>query len=72
MEEKFEDEEELRERSLSFVHSDRAEKHVKQVSESQEAFRELVQLAKQHGEIYPVMIETLKRYSKILERDTDP
>ncbi|KAF9506490.1 hypothetical protein BS47DRAFT_1399443 [Hydnum rufescens UP504] len=71
-EEKFEDEEELRERFLSPVRFDRGRNHVKQVSESQEAFRELVELAKQYKEIYPVMIETLRRYSKILERDTDP
>jgi diaphanous 1 len=71
-EEKFEDEEDLRERFLSPMRFDRGRNHVKQVSESQEAFQELVELAKQHGEIYPVMIEILRRYSKILERHTDP
>ena len=77
-EEKFEDEEEMRERALAFTrtHPDEPERamgghHGREVSESQEAFRELVTLAKKDGDVYPLMVETLRSYAKILERDVD-
>ncbi|KAF8179057.1 hypothetical protein K438DRAFT_1258290 [Mycena galopus ATCC 62051] len=32
---------------------------------------ELVRLAKQHGEIYPMMLEIMNHYGQILQRDVD-
>lgn len=61
-EEKFEDEEDLRERALAHFRSPSG-------GESESALEELVRLARQHGELYPIMVETLRRMGQILERD---
>ncbi|KZV82357.1 FH2-domain-containing protein [Exidia glandulosa HHB12029] len=61
-EEKFEDEEDLRERALAHFRSPSG-------GESESALEELVRLARQHGELYPIMVETLRRMGHILERD---
>lgn len=66
-EEKFEDEEDLRERSLAhFRHSNEGG------DGEEQALEELIRLARQHEELYPVMVDTLKRYGLILQRDVDP
>ena len=61
-EEKFEDEEDLRERALAHFRSASG-------GESESALEELVRLARQHGELYPIMVETLRLMGHILERD---
>lgn len=72
-EEKFEDEEEMRERAISFTRARQADHagHVREASDSHQAFGELVTLAKRHMGVYPLVIESLKSYAKILERDLD-
>ena len=67
-EEKFEDEEDLREHIRSLITQD-APGHERQRSDSEVALEELVSLAKQHGELYPMMVEVLHHYSEILRRD---
>lgn len=67
-EEKFEDEEDLRERSLSLAHKLRLPQHTREISESQEVFSALITLAKQHASIYPIILETLRRCTHILEQ----
>lgn len=63
-EEKFEDEEDLRERTRS-----RFRRRERSQSESELTLESLITIAKQHKEIYPMMIDTLKWYTVILEKD---
>ena len=65
-EEKFEDEEDMRERARD-VMSD----HRRSRSESTAVVDELLRIAKQHEELYPLMLATLKRYGDIFEREID-
>ncbi|KAG6861568.1 hypothetical protein C0995_014864 [Termitomyces sp. Mi166 len=67
-EEKFEDEEDMRERFRAVLAHD-AKGHQRQRSESELALEDLVVLARQHGELYPTMVGTLNRYGQILQRD---
>lgn len=66
-EEKYEDEEDLRERARNLVRE-----HTQPRSESEIALEGLIEMAEQHGEIYSVVVETLKRYAVILEKDITP
>jgi hypothetical protein len=43
--------------------------HEKSRSDSEVAVEDLIQLAKQHGELYPMMVEILNHYAQILQRD---
>lgn len=45
--------------------------HERSPSDSEVALQKLIQLAKQHGDLYPIMIDILKRYSQILQRDIE-
>ena len=67
-EEKFEDEEDMRERARSLV-MQKASEHERSRSNSEVAVEDLIQLAKQHGELYPMMVEILNHYASILQRD---
>ncbi|KAG6910997.1 hypothetical protein DXG01_006051 [Tephrocybe rancida] len=67
-EEKFEDEEDMRERFRIMLTRD-AKGHERQRSESEVVLQDLVILAKQHGELYPMMVEILNNYGQILQRD---
>ncbi|KAG6854352.1 hypothetical protein C0991_007857 [Blastosporella zonata] len=67
-EEKFEDEEDMQERFRASVARD-AKGHERQRSESELALEDLIILAKQHGELYPMMVEILNNYGQILQRD---
>jgi hypothetical protein len=66
-EEKFEDEEDMRERTHHLL------RDTKRTSErpcSEEvALQDLVLLARQHDNLYPVMVDILKHYGQILQRD---
>jgi diaphanous 1 len=68
IEEKFEDEEDMRERSR-IIFARGASGHERPRSETEEALEELVRLAKQHGELYPMMVDILNHYGQILQRD---
>lgn len=46
-----------------------APRHERQQSDSEVALEDLIKLARQHGELYPMMVEILKRYELILQRD---
>ena len=65
-EEKFEDEEDMRERARD-VMSD----HRRSRTESSAVLDDLLRIAKQHEGLYPLMLATLKRYGDIFERDMD-
>ena len=65
-EEKFEDEEDMRERARD-VMSD----HRRSRTESSAVMDDLLRIAKQHEGLYPLMLATLKRYGDIFERDMD-
>ncbi|KAJ7490265.1 armadillo-type protein [Mycena galericulata] len=64
-EDKLEDEQDLRERAQDLMSSG----HERGPSESEVALEDLVRLAKQHGELYPMMIEIMNHYGQILQRD---
>lgn len=66
-EEKVEDEEDMRERSRNLING--ASGHRRSRSESEIVLEDLVKLARQHGELYPMMVEILKRYEVLLQRD---
>lgn len=69
-EEKFEDEEDMRERTrVLFKDSANAESSVSM--ESELAFGELIRLAKQHEGLYPLMLDTMKHYGLIFQREID-
>ena len=67
-EEKFEDEEEMRERLKASIMKT-ASVHKRVRSESEVVLQDLISLAKQHGELYPMMVEILNRYAQLLSRD---
>jgi chromatin segregation and condensation protein Rec8/ScpA/Scc1 (kleisin family) len=65
-EEKFEDEEDMRERVRHTV----AQVDMGTASESDDAVQGLIHLAKQH-ELDPMMVDILKHYTLILQRDIE-
>lgn len=67
-EEKYEDEEDMRERAKTLMHQFKGG-HERSRSDSEVALQDLIQLAKQHGELYPTMLDILKNYGQILQRD---
>jgi hypothetical protein len=67
-EEKFEDEEDMRERMREMMEQ-RIKGHERSRSDSEMALHELIKLAKQHGELYPMMVEILKHFGGILQKD---
>lgn len=66
-EEKFEDEEDMRERARALMSSGHG--HERARSDSELALEDIVRLAKQHGELYPMMVEILNHFGQILQRD---
>jgi len=54
----------MHERTRSLIKGHRRSK-----SESEFVLEEIISLAKQHREVYPIMMETLKRYAGLLEKD---
>lgn len=68
-EEKFEDEEDMRERARDIMGELKKNGHQRSLSDSEVALQDLIQLAKQHGELYPTMLDILKHYALILQRD---
>ncbi|KAJ6572601.1 hypothetical protein B0H10DRAFT_2106751 [Mycena sp. CBHHK59/15] len=66
-EEKFEDEQDMREQTRSLM--SRGSGHERGRSDSEVALEDLVRLAKQHGELYPMMMEIMNHYGQILQRD---
>ncbi len=69
-EEKFEDEEDMRQRTKALVESHNDSRHGRPLSDSDVELEDLVRLAKQHGELYPMMLEILSYFSQILSKDT--
>jgi len=67
-EEKFEDEEDMRERAQNLLGQTK-KGHQRSRSDSEVALQDLIQLAKQHGELYPTMVDILRHYGQILQRD---
>ena len=65
-EEKFEDEEDMRDRARSMIKSGQTDR-VR--SDGEVALEEIVRLAQQHGELYPIMVEILSHYGQILQKD---
>jgi hypothetical protein len=68
-EEKFEDEDDMRERRQDLLRETRRVSD-RPRSESEVALQDLVLLAKQHDNVYPVMVDILKHYGQILQRET--
>jgi diaphanous 1 len=66
-EEKFEDEEDIRERFRTSLMQQEGHKRAR--SESEIVLEDLIALAKQHGELYPMMVEILNHYGQIFSRD---
>lgn len=63
-EEKFEDEEDLRERSLAAYR--------RNAGPTESALEELVRLAKEADDVFPMLMEAFEYLRSILERETDP
>lgn len=59
----------MRERIKTSVSEGGSSKHTRSRSESDAVLQDLIQLARQHGEVYPTMLEILKHYAAILEKD---
>lgn len=57
----------MRERSRNLMN--RASGHQRARSDSEVVLEDLIRLARQHGELYPVMVDILKRYELLLQRD---
>jgi diaphanous 1 len=58
----------MRERARTLI-AQSAPMHERSRSDSEVALQDLVLLAKQHGELYPMMVEILNHYVQILQRD---
>ena len=70
-EEKFEDEEDFRERSLSRVQKPESSQHSKDASVSEDAYQNLIFLAKRHETVYSLIVDMFKRLTRVLERHDD-
>jgi diaphanous 1 len=70
MEEKFEDEQDMQERART-LRNQIGRGHERSTSESEVALQELIQLAKQHDNLYPIVMDILKRYGQIIQRDIE-
>ena len=62
-EEKFEDEEDLRERDLSG--------HRRTVSDSEIVLEDLIRSAKQYEELYPTVVEAISHFRTLVEHTGD-
>lgn len=69
-EDKFEDEEDMRERTRISMQHMAQDGSKDNHTELDVTLEQLAQLAKQHGEIYPVMVDIVHSYCQILERET--
>ncbi|KAJ7591544.1 hypothetical protein C8J56DRAFT_1003980 [Mycena floridula] len=67
-EEKFDDEEHMLSRARTMM-LERGQDRSR--SESEVALEDILRLAKEHGELYPVTVEILQHYGHILQRDID-
>jgi diaphanous 1 len=67
-EEKSGDEEDMHERTRHLLREKRGISE-RPRSESEVALQDLVLLAKQHDNLYPVMVDILKHYGQIIQRD---
>jgi len=67
-EEKYEDEEDVRERAKDLI-TQVKRGHTKSHSDFEGSLDDLIHLAKQHSELYPTMLDILKRFSQLLQRD---
>ena len=67
-EDKFDDEEDMRQRGREMM-AQSGSNHQRQRSDSEVALQDLVKIAKQHGELYPMMVDILNRYGLLLQRD---
>ena len=70
VEEKFEDEQDMQERART-LRLQISRGHERSLSVSEIVCQDLIQLAKQHGDLYPIMIDILKRYGQVFQRDTE-
>lgn len=66
-EEKYDDEEYVRNRAYSSLEVI----HERGYSDMDEGLRDVIRLAKQHGELYSVLEDILARCGSILQRDTE-
>ncbi|KAF7302007.1 Formin-like protein 6 [Mycena indigotica] len=67
---KFADEESMRDRARSYIgQAGSPVNHERGMSGSETALADLVRLAKQHGELYPMMMDIMNHYTLILQRD---
>lgn len=70
VEEKYEDEEDMRERVQAA-----ARRSLRGATtgntEAEAVLEDIVNIARQHGELYPIMVETLRRYGALLQRDME-
>jgi hypothetical protein len=58
----------MRERARNLL-TLKATTHERTRSESEVALEDLIRLARQHGELYPMMVEIMNHYGQILQRD---
>jgi diaphanous 1 len=58
----------MRERARALI-AQSVDVHERSRSDSEVALEDLVLLAKQHGELYPMMVEILNHYIQILQRE---
>ena|ERR1700733_8689652 len=68
-EEKFEDEEDFRERSLLHVQKSGSPQHTTSASGSQATYQHIILLAKRHDAVYPLVINVLKGLAQLLEQN---
>ncbi len=67
-EEKLDDDAEMRERTRGMMRrtaSDAA------LSDAEDVLQDIVRLAQEHGELYPVMVDILHNYNDILGKDVE-
>jgi len=68
-EEKFEDEEDFRERSLLHVQESGSPQRTKSASGSQATYQHIILLAKRHDAVYSLVIDVLERLAQFLEQN---
>jgi diaphanous 1 len=68
-EEKFEDEEDLRERSLSHAQKPKSSQHSKDSSEFQSVYQDLMLLVRRHQVVDAHIVDILKKLTQLLDRN---
>ncbi len=72
MQEKLNDEGDYQKQTFSRLRAPPVKHNIHETLESQGLLQEATSQAKQHNQLYPIIVETLRRHINILKGDVEP